>query len=80
MSEACAAEPGVIDRDMLVRLVIEQGAKGEAGKLFLEDGIRLDEVEEIRIEFLSTFLSYLILHRGSFFNYFLLLLCIVKFN
>lgn len=46
-------EPGVINREMLVNLVTQQGPKGEAGRLFLKDGIKLDEVTEIRIEFLS---------------------------
>ncbi|XP_076247829.1 dynein regulatory complex subunit 3 [Calliopsis andreniformis] len=38
---------------MLINLIIEQGPKGEAGKLFVEDGINLDETKEIRIEFLN---------------------------
>lgn len=48
-----SAEPGVIDQKMLVALIIDQGPKNEAGRLFVEDGINLDEVTEIRIEFLS---------------------------
>lgn len=48
-----ATEPGVITRSMLVSLVIDQGPKKEAGRLFLQDGIELDKLEEIRIEFLS---------------------------
>lgn len=48
-------QPRVINQDMLINLVIEQGPKGEAGKLFYEDGIKLDEIKEIRIEFLSTY-------------------------
>lgn len=47
------AEPGVITRDVLVSLVIDQGPKKEAGRLFLQDGIELDKVKEIRIQFLS---------------------------
>lgn len=47
-------QPRVINQDMLMNLVIDQGPKGEAGKLFYEDGIKLNEVKEIRIEFLST--------------------------
>ncbi|XP_071869979.1 dynein regulatory complex subunit 3 isoform X4 [Bombus fervidus] len=46
-------QPRVINQDMLINLVIEQGPKGEAGKLFYEDGIKLDEIKEIRIEFLN---------------------------
>lgn len=48
-------QPRVINQDMLINLAIEQGPKGEAGKLFYEDGIKLDEIKEIRIEFLSTY-------------------------
>lgn len=48
-------QPRVINQDMLINLVIEQGPKGEAGKLFYEDGIKLDEIKEIRIEFLSMY-------------------------
>nr|XP_034172526.1 dynein regulatory complex subunit 3-like isoform X1 [Osmia lignaria] len=46
-------QPRVINQDMLMDLVIDQGPKGEAGKLFYEDGIKLNEVTEIRIEFLN---------------------------
>jgi len=46
-------EPGVISGNMLLSLAIEQGPKNEAGKLFLKDGIELNELKEIRIEFLS---------------------------
>ena len=46
-------EPGIINRKMLESLVFEQGPKGEARALFLHDGIKLDKVYEIRIEFLS---------------------------
>ncbi|XP_012223445.2 dynein regulatory complex subunit 3-like [Linepithema humile] len=49
----CGTEPGVINRDMLVSLVIDQGPKKEAGKLFIQDGIELDKVKEIRIQFLN---------------------------
>ena len=55
----CCSEPNVISHDLLHKLVINQGPEGEAGKLFHEDGIKLEEVEEIRIEFLSK--KYLIL-------------------
>ncbi|XP_018378000.1 PREDICTED: dynein regulatory complex subunit 3-like [Trachymyrmex cornetzi] len=46
-------EPGVITRSMLVSLAIDQGPKKEGGRLFLQDGIELDKLEEIRIEFLK---------------------------
>ncbi|CAG5086989.1 Similar to Drc3: Dynein regulatory complex subunit 3 (Rattus norvegicus) [Cotesia congregata] len=43
--------PDVINYSTLVNLIIEQAPKGERGRLFREDGIKLDEVNEIRIEF-----------------------------
>ncbi|CAL7935781.1 unnamed protein product [Xylocopa violacea] len=46
-------QPRVINQDMLLNLIIEQGPKGIAGKLFYEDGINLSETTEIRIEFLN---------------------------
>ncbi|XP_076279606.1 dynein regulatory complex subunit 3 [Lasioglossum baleicum] len=46
-------QPRIINQDMLIKLIIEQGPKGEAGKLFFEDGINLEETKEIRIEFLN---------------------------
>ncbi|KAK2586486.1 hypothetical protein KPH14_010753 [Odynerus spinipes] len=46
-------EPGIIDEELLVNLAIDQGPKGDAGKYFLEDGIKLDAITEIRIEFFS---------------------------
>ncbi|XP_020297321.1 dynein regulatory complex subunit 3-like [Pseudomyrmex gracilis] len=48
-----AVEPGVITRSLLVSLAIDQGPKKEAGRLFLQDGIELDKLKEIRIEFLN---------------------------
>ncbi|XP_016914639.2 dynein regulatory complex subunit 3 isoform X1 [Apis cerana] len=47
------AQPRIINEDMLLNLIIEQGPKGIAGRLFYEDGINLDETKEIRIEFLN---------------------------
>ncbi|XP_011052181.1 PREDICTED: leucine-rich repeat-containing protein 48-like isoform X1 [Acromyrmex echinatior] len=47
-----ATEPGVITRSMLISLAIDQGPKKEGGRLFIEDGIELNNLEEIRIEFL----------------------------
>ncbi|XP_076657894.1 dynein regulatory complex subunit 3 [Halictus rubicundus] len=48
-----AFTPRTINKNMLINLIIEQGPKGEAGKLFFEDGINLEETKEIRIEFLN---------------------------
>lgn len=45
--------PDVINYNTLVNLIIEQAPKGERGRLFREDGIKLDQVTEIRIEFSS---------------------------
>ncbi|XP_076383477.1 dynein regulatory complex subunit 3 isoform X2 [Megalopta genalis] len=44
-------QPRVINQNMLIKLIVEQGPKGEAGKLFFNDGINLKETKEIRIEF-----------------------------
>ncbi|KAF7395770.1 hypothetical protein HZH68_009820 [Vespula germanica] len=46
-------EPGVINEELLINLSIDQGPEGDAGKYFLEDGIKLDIITEIRIEFLN---------------------------
>ncbi|XP_035743432.1 dynein regulatory complex subunit 3-like isoform X3 [Vespa mandarinia] len=46
-------EPGVINEELLINLLIDQGPKGDAGKYFLEDGIKLDVITEIRIEFFN---------------------------
>jgi len=48
-----ATELCVITQNMLVSLAIDQGPKKEGGRLFLQDGIELDKLKEIRIEFLS---------------------------
>ncbi|XP_014483563.1 PREDICTED: leucine-rich repeat-containing protein 48-like [Dinoponera quadriceps] len=53
MSFEAALEPGVITQSILISLAIDQGPKGEAGRLFLQDGIELDKLKEIRIEFLN---------------------------
>ncbi|KAF2879918.1 hypothetical protein ILUMI_26247 [Ignelater luminosus] len=46
-------EPKVIDNAMLEKCIEEQGPTGEAGRLAREEGIPLDEVEQIRLEFLK---------------------------
>ncbi|KAG8040117.1 hypothetical protein G9C98_000687 [Cotesia typhae] len=43
--------PDVINYNTLLNLIIEQAPKDERGRLFREDGIKLDQVTEIRIEF-----------------------------
>lgn len=51
-------EPGVITQSILVSLAIDQGPKKEAGRLFLQDGIELEKLKEIRVEFLSKLYKY----------------------
>ncbi|XP_049778951.1 dynein regulatory complex subunit 3-like isoform X2 [Schistocerca cancellata] len=46
-------EPGVIDTDLLKNLVMQQAPVGEAGKVFLRDGIVLEKVRTIRLEDLN---------------------------
>ena len=48
-----AAEPGVLDENLLHSLIIEQGPDGEAGKIIEKEGIEFDEVTELRIDFKS---------------------------
>ncbi|KAL4712057.1 hypothetical protein ACJJTC_003724 [Scirpophaga incertulas] len=44
-------EPGVIDNAMLTRCILEYGPTGEAGRLFAEEGVHLDEAPTVRLEF-----------------------------
>ncbi|CAH2981430.1 unnamed protein product [Chilo suppressalis] len=44
-------EPGVIDNEMLTRCILEYGPKEEAGRLFAEEGVHLDEAPIVRLEF-----------------------------
>ncbi|KAF9806727.1 hypothetical protein SFRURICE_011431 [Spodoptera frugiperda] len=44
-------EPGVIDNAMLIRCILENGPTEEAGRLFAEEGVHLDEAQEVRLEF-----------------------------
>ncbi|XP_049861546.1 dynein regulatory complex subunit 3-like [Schistocerca gregaria] len=46
-------EPGVIDTDLLKNLVMQQAPDGEAGKVFLRDGVVLEKVRTIRLEDLN---------------------------
>ena len=48
-----AAEPGVIDEDLLRQLVVEQGPEKEAGRIARVEGIEFTEVLEIRLDFKS---------------------------
>ncbi|XP_063984739.1 dynein regulatory complex subunit 3-like [Diachasmimorpha longicaudata] len=44
---------GIINYKLLEDLTILQAPKGEAGRLFREDGVKLEKVKELRIEFLN---------------------------
>ncbi|KAL0871762.1 hypothetical protein ABMA27_004260 [Loxostege sticticalis] len=44
-------EPGVIDNAMLTRCILEYGPTEEAGRLFAEEGVHLDEAHTVRLEF-----------------------------
>ncbi|CAH0584433.1 unnamed protein product [Chrysodeixis includens] len=44
-------EPGVIDNAMLIRCILDYGPTEEAGRLFAEEGVHLDEAEVVRLEF-----------------------------
>jgi len=51
--------PRVIDLDMIYRHVYQQGPTGEAGRVAKEEGINLDDVKELRLEYLSKPIIYL---------------------
>lgn len=46
-------EPGVINNDLLEQCIKQQFPPGEAGRLALEEGIPLQEIEHLRLEHLS---------------------------
>jgi hypothetical protein len=46
-------EPGVIDTTMIMKALEEERPAGEAGRLVEEEGIVLQEVTSLRLEFLS---------------------------
>ena len=46
-------EPSVIDEQMLVQAVEEQGPKGEAGKIAKKEGIDFADVISLRLDFKS---------------------------
>lgn len=46
-------EPNVMDEALIYNAIINQGPKGEAGKLFKEQGVFYHEVEQIRLDFLG---------------------------
>ncbi|XP_026464864.1 dynein regulatory complex subunit 3-like [Ctenocephalides felis] len=46
-------EPGVINNEILMKALLEQGPQGESGRLYKEDNINFEEVKSIRLEFLN---------------------------
>jgi hypothetical protein len=46
-------EPGVIDTAMIMKALEKERPTGEAGRLAAEEGIRLQEVISLRLQFLS---------------------------
>lgn len=48
-----AAEPSVIDDKLLKSLTIEQGPRGEAGKIIEKEGLEFHEILELRLDFKS---------------------------
>lgn len=46
-------EPGVINNELLEKCIKQQFPPGEAGRLALEEGIPLTEIEHLRLEHLS---------------------------
>ena len=50
-------EPSVIDEQMVLQAVEEQGPKGEAGKIAKKEGIDCADVESLRLDFKSKFFS-----------------------
>ncbi len=46
-------EPSVIDEQMLLQCVEEQGPKGEAGKIAKKEGIDQNDVLYLRLDFKS---------------------------
>lgn len=62
MDRCKKGEPKVIDNQMLANCIEEQGPTGEAGRLAREEGVPLDEIEQLRLEFLSLFHYFASLH------------------
>lgn len=51
-------QPEVINYEKLVDLVLEQSPQGEAGRIFRQENVKLEEVKELRIEFMSKLQFY----------------------
>ena len=50
-------EPAVIDDSMLKAAIEEQGPQEEAGNIARRDGMPYEEVERLRLDFKSKFIS-----------------------
>lgn len=46
-------EPAVLNESLLLDAVREQGPRGEAGRVALEEGIAFEEVTELQLDFRS---------------------------
>lgn len=46
-------EPAVLNESLLLEAVREQGPRGEAGRVALEEGIAFEEVTELKLDFRS---------------------------
>lgn len=46
-------EPGVINNELLEKCIRQQFPPGEAGRLAQEEGVPLEEIEQLRLEHLS---------------------------
>ena len=46
-------EPAVLNESLLLEAVREQGPRGEAGRVALEEGIAFEEVTELKLDFKS---------------------------
>ncbi len=46
-------EPSVIDEDMLLKAVEDQGPKDEAGRIAKSEGIDFADVQSLRLDFKS---------------------------
>lgn len=57
MDPCAKQEPQVIDHYMIEKCLEEQGLKGEAGRLARLEGIPWNEVEKIRLEFMSSYIK-----------------------
>lgn len=58
MNKCKEDEPKVIDNAMIEMCIDEQGPLGEAGRLARLEGTSFDEIEQIRIEFLSKIFDF----------------------